>query len=173
MIDETMGKPPLRSRGGMGNLKAMKSDRSFSVSSSNAFEESAWQEEWVQNLISKSQKLETLAIEAGDVETCVVTKSMIIALLQVRQLQNYFHRSPSRSIQGPGGVAEQLNVTRNAVYKKLEALGLDIKDFRVPLPYGKLIHESKRIPGMIEDVERRFALYKKRSDAHERSKKPR
>ncbi|AMV20038.1 hypothetical protein VT03_19240 [Planctomyces sp. SH-PL14] len=154
MDDEPGTRTPAADR-----LSTMESDDAALAEPPATFAPSAAAEPWLDTLLTDSQALEDMAIDRGDVEAVESIHAMVIALLQVRQLQNYFHRSPSRSIQGPGGVAEQLNLTRNAVYKRLEALGLEVKHFRVPMHFGELIQSSSLIPGMISKVKNLIETY--------------
>ena len=67
-----------------------------------------------------------------------------ILILRIKILMDCFHRSPRRAVSGPGSVAEQLKVTRNAVYKQIESFGLDITDFQVLTTLPQLIAKSGR-----------------------------
>ena len=110
-------------------------------------------EPWLEYLLHDLRQLEATSIEAGDVFTIEQIHALLTLLLQVRQLQNNFHRSPSRAIDGANGVSQRLGISRNGVYKRIAALGLDVEDFRVPATFTDLIQRSTKIPDMITQLQ--------------------
>lgn len=70
--------------------------------------------------------------------------------LHIENLRNAFAIAPNRNIDGPGGVASQFRVTRNAVYILLQSLGLSADHFRSGMAtWEELIRSSAIVTPLV------------------------
>jgi hypothetical protein len=116
--------------------------------------ERKWEErdkEFVKTLVQRVFDLQEQAIGAGDIPTLRQASDFLVNVAQLRDLYDAFRNSPKRRIHGRGGVAEQLSLTRNGVYCRLDAFGLNPADFASDRStFRKLIKRVKLLRGMLE-----------------------
>lgn len=79
-------------------------------------------------------------------------RDFVVSVFQLGELLRAFRRSPRGKIGGEGGVAAQLNVSRNAVYLWLDALQLDPDDVRNAADLTELLHKSPVLRQTVEKL---------------------
>jgi len=97
----------------------------------------------VSDLVHLACIIQEMASKNGDYKLQEDVNRFSLGLIHLYQLVAAFRVTPRRTIRGQRGVARRLNLSHNAVYARLEALGLTPKDFWEPeLRIAHLIQRS-------------------------------
>jgi hypothetical protein len=95
--------------------------------------------------------------ETKDLEALQLVHRFLSGLVQVRQLLDAF-RAAQGKLEGDNGVAARLNISRNAVYLRLDMVQLTADHFReegVELP--TLVARSQRLGSLLEKMKEKMA----------------
>jgi hypothetical protein len=118
-----------------------------------------WDEEdreYVKGLVEKALRCQRIAyFEKSDLDLLQAVQDLLLGILIIKGLLSAFRQSsPDYNIKGAGGVAEQLGLSRNGVYCRLEKVGLDPVDFHGPkAQVGRLVKKSPRLRRLIAHIE--------------------
>ena len=100
--------------------------------------------------------LERAALQ-GDQEQFDLARDFLGSVLQVSELFHAFQKSPGGRVTGPRGVAKHMNLSRPAVYLRLDMVGLTAECFREPgVTIANLVTQSDKIGLLLRQVEKRY-----------------
>jgi hypothetical protein len=104
--------------------------------------------------LNKAHRLERKAFEDDDQETLKFVHKFLSGLLQVKQLLNLFRQAQGRL----EGVADLLGISRNAVYLRLDLVGLKADDFRERgVDVRHLVGRSKKLDALVKELQEKMA----------------
>lgn len=107
----------------------------------------------IESLLQQAVAVQLLAFDQRDNELMRRVHELLSGIILVNDLLRSFRSATGGKIRGVNGVAEQLKLTRNGVYFRLEMAGLDPEDFREPsATVPALIRKSRTLAPLVDDI---------------------
>lgn len=103
--------------------------------------------------IAKAHLVADRALAESDFDLLQRYNKFLGGALQTIQLLRAFQNSPGMRVDGERGVKEQLGISHNAVYLRIEMVGLKAEDFRQPkATAGQLIQKSSILRPLLDEM---------------------
>jgi hypothetical protein len=85
---------------------------------------------YIDRLVDKGFEHQRAAIQQGNIRVFKEVEELLVGILMIADLFKAYRTSRTKNIDGPGGVARQMHLSRNGVYFRLMAVKLDPDDFK-------------------------------------------
>lgn len=113
--------------------------------------------EEVHRWLQMAHKLEDHAFKTSDMRLLRFVQKFVGGVVQIAQLFGAFRQTEHHQIEGPSGVAKRLNISRNAVYLRLEWVGLEAEDFReAKTDLARLVSKSSTVGPLLVELKERL-----------------
>ncbi|MFA5273390.1 MAG: hypothetical protein WC353_04470 [Candidatus Peribacter sp.] len=107
---------------------------------------------WAHCLLYNLEQLQEGTLEHDDAESQEVIVHIVMALVTIRDLLIAYRQSPQGIIDGEGGVAQQLRLTKEQIFLRMHMFGLSPRDFHDPdstlrglLGKSEMTHDIERV----------------------------
>src|SRR5260370_19096325 len=104
-----------------------------------------------------AHKLEDVYFNQSEMRLLRLVQKFVAGVVQIAQLFDAFRKTERGQIEGASGVAKKLGISRNAVYLRLEWVGLDAEDFRESkTDLARLVSKSSTVGQLLVELKERL-----------------